>query len=403
MRSRTRSELGLLFEDTWAARPAVACRAPGRVNIIGEHIDYHGFSVLPMAIGGDIMVVAALKPAEGVGGGGGDRAQWSVEAVNTDADRYPPFSWQVCFPAPGDTIASLRTRQAAGEGAAVLQTEPPWTDYVACGVLGAWEHVVESGRGSGGGAHAPLPPSGRLLLAVGGTVAPASGLSSSSALVCASLLAALAAWGQPVPPAQVLASRAADCERYVGTMGGGMDHAASFLSVPGCALLLHFNPLSTTAVTLPPQATLLVGNSMTRAHKAEEEHPFNVRVIEGKVACILLAVSLGRRVEDSCVTFAELVTLFATSRADSASPLATAGTPASQSAGSEDAGPAFVTMDAHVMYGKVLAYALEILPEGAVSLDQVTPRSMRPHVTPEYLLTNALLSLHTLSGHISMR
>ena len=53
------SELAKLFRDTWSFHPDFACRAPGRVNLIGEHIDYHGFSVLPMATESDIMVVGA--------------------------------------------------------------------------------------------------------------------------------------------------------------------------------------------------------------------------------------------------------------------------------------------------------------------------------------------------------
>jgi len=47
-------ELVRLFKQTWGTDPTFACRAPGRVNIIGEHIDYHGYSVLPMATEADV-------------------------------------------------------------------------------------------------------------------------------------------------------------------------------------------------------------------------------------------------------------------------------------------------------------------------------------------------------------
>lgn len=38
------------FKDLYGERPRYFCRAPGRVNIIGEHIDYCGYSVLPAAL-----------------------------------------------------------------------------------------------------------------------------------------------------------------------------------------------------------------------------------------------------------------------------------------------------------------------------------------------------------------
>jgi galactokinase len=42
--------LSARFEQHYGFKPAFFCRAPGRVNIIGEHIDYCGYSVLPAAI-----------------------------------------------------------------------------------------------------------------------------------------------------------------------------------------------------------------------------------------------------------------------------------------------------------------------------------------------------------------
>lgn len=38
------------FKQLYGVEPLFFCRAPGRVNIIGEHIDYCGYSVLPAAI-----------------------------------------------------------------------------------------------------------------------------------------------------------------------------------------------------------------------------------------------------------------------------------------------------------------------------------------------------------------
>jgi len=38
------------FKQIYGETPRFFCRAPGRVNIIGEHIDYCGYSVLPAAL-----------------------------------------------------------------------------------------------------------------------------------------------------------------------------------------------------------------------------------------------------------------------------------------------------------------------------------------------------------------
>jgi len=69
-------------------------------------------------------------------------------------------------------------------------------------------------------------------VAVLGTVPPSAGLSSSSALVCAAILASAQAYGLERPKEQ-LAELAASSERFIGTQGGGMDQAIAFLATPG--------------------------------------------------------------------------------------------------------------------------------------------------------------------------
>ena len=52
-----------LFEETFGFRPSVLASAPGRVNFIGEHVDYNGGLVLPLALHQRTAVAAA--PADG--------------------------------------------------------------------------------------------------------------------------------------------------------------------------------------------------------------------------------------------------------------------------------------------------------------------------------------------------
>jgi galactokinase len=52
-----------LFESSFSSRPAVAASAPGRVNLIGEHTDYNGGPVLPVALERRTAVAAGVEDA----------------------------------------------------------------------------------------------------------------------------------------------------------------------------------------------------------------------------------------------------------------------------------------------------------------------------------------------------
>src|SRR3989440_2688490 len=56
-----------LFRATFGVAPRAAASAPGRVNLIGEHTDYNGGPVLPVALGVRTTVVAGPPPPRGVG------------------------------------------------------------------------------------------------------------------------------------------------------------------------------------------------------------------------------------------------------------------------------------------------------------------------------------------------
>jgi galactokinase len=57
-------------------------------------------------------------------------------------------------------------------------------------------------------------------------------------------------------------------ERFVGTRGGGMDHAAALASKEGCASLVSFRPLAVRHVPVPPEWTFLAADSLVRAEKS---------------------------------------------------------------------------------------------------------------------------------------
>ncbi len=226
----------------------VVARAPGRVNLIGEHTDYNGLPVLPIAVDRCIRVAARA------------RDDGRVEAVNLD----PRFG----------------RRAFALEAAPAPSQAGDWANYLKA-ALQAVSDLIPPDRRRG------------VSLAVDSDLAAAAGLSSSSALVVAVALAVLAVHDTAVA-ALPLAERLAVAERYVGTLSGGMDQAAILLATAGAALRIDFFPLRAVPVPLPSGCAILVADSLVVAEKsAGARAAYNRRVVECRLACRVLAEALG--------------------------------------------------------------------------------------------------------------
>jgi galactokinase len=223
-----------------------AARAPGRVNLIGEHTDYSGLPVLPVAIDRTTIVIAA------------GNATGEIELANADP------AW------PSRRFAIERQIPPYETG--------DWANYVKAAIHGVIDYF--SARSSWRGAS----------MVVDGRVPPAAGLSSSSALTVATAMAFMAINGLELDPLEA-AAMVARGERYVGTHGGGMDQAASIFGRRDHALFIEFDPLRVRAIKMPANAALVVADSRQIADKSGKVRAeYNRRVVE----CALAARILGR-------------------------------------------------------------------------------------------------------------
>jgi galactokinase len=286
------------FEKRFGRKPTYIARAPGRVNLIGEHIDYALFGVLPAAIEQDILIACAPRlphPQTGA-----IPAPGSVVAENL----HHKYTRQSFTPASTkEEDVSDENVRVEGWHLDINTNELRWESYVKAGYYGVLNHHFT------GKSDVPIPVD----LLVTGSIPAGSGLSSSAAMVVASTLAFLAVNGKleklsdvsvlPVSPILnkgELVQLAMENEKRVGVNSGGMDQAASVMSDPSSALYITFYPtLTASAVPLPVRAVFVCANSLVVADKASSaKRGYNLRVVETLVAARILANSLGFKIGD---------------------------------------------------------------------------------------------------------
>jgi galactokinase len=192
--------------------------APGRVNLIGEHIDYHGLPVLPMALRQRVEVTFEAR---------------SDGLIRASSGSYGTreFEWR-------DGLEPV----AAGD----------WENYLRAAAM-----AVARKWGTGHGIDATLTSD----------LPAAAGLSSSSALIVAFTLALLRANARTAS-FEDLMEILPDGEQFVGTRGGGMDHAAVLASCAGHASLVSFRPVAVRHVAVPGDWAFLVADSGVHVEKS---------------------------------------------------------------------------------------------------------------------------------------
>lgn len=229
-------------------RPAdFVVRAPGRVNLLGEHVDYNDGFVLPIAI--DRAAYLAVGSVDGV------EAQIHAHDINEDV-----------------TFRTTALEIKADTQGRSLKT---WARYAA-GV--AWS-LSESG----------LPVHG-MRAVLSSDVPRGAGLSSSAAVEVAYATAwrQLGGWSLPAMELARACQRAEN--QYVGVNSGIMDQFASACGKVGHALLLDCRSLTWEELPLPAGLAVVVADTMVRRELGGSE--YNVRRAQCEEAVFSLRTQL---------------------------------------------------------------------------------------------------------------
>lgn len=234
------------FQSIYGRPPAVVVHAPGRVNLLGEHVDYNEGWVMPAAI---------------------DRAVWlAVEAVDgqdvslhaLDFDQYARFELERLQPLAEPAVAH-------------------WADYPA-GVAWAMRAAGYTLPGLRGVYRSDVP--------IGAGVSSSAAVESAFVLAW-EILGALSLTGEQ----RALLGQQVE-NGYIGLQSGIMDQYASLHGVAGHLIVLDCRTLTHTLAPLPENVTILIANSGVERQLAGSA--YNTRRAE----CAAAVVELQRYLSD---------------------------------------------------------------------------------------------------------
>jgi galactokinase len=224
-------------------------RAPGRVNLIGEHTDYNGGFVLPAALEQCTWIAAAPRPGRRL------RAH-SLRAGET-------LEFDLDDPAP--------------------QPRHDWSDYVrGVAVMLERDHNRPSGAD----------------LVIDSDVPVGAGLSSSAALEVATGFALLDCAGIAVDRTRLALSAQRAENEFVGMRCGVMDQFASCHGAADRALLIDCRSLEFRLTPIDPSVRLVICNSMVHHELAGSEYNRRREQCEAGMAVLSVKVPGARELRD---------------------------------------------------------------------------------------------------------
>lgn len=214
-----------LFTASFGFAPVATVKAPGRVNLIGEHTDYNGGFVLPAAI--NYYTFIALAPR--------DDRRLQVVAYN--------FDNQSCY----IDLDAVQQHNA---------TES-WPNYVR----GVVQALRNKGYSLAGGD-----------LYIAGNVPAGAGLSSSASLEIAVIRALLMLSGETIDPTEAALLGQAAENNFVGCNCGIMDQLISARGQENAALLIDCESLAARAVPMPADWEILIVHSGVKRGLVDSEY-----------------------------------------------------------------------------------------------------------------------------------
>lgn len=222
-------EIVKMYQDIFGATPAHIARAPGRVNLLGEHVDYNDGFVLPAAI--DRATYIAFSPSETI--------HSSISAVDLNQRAF--FSPQ--------TIATKSQADST--------PLPDWAHYPASVMWSLLEEHLEV-RGMNAVFASDVPRG--------------AGLSSSASVELAFAIAWQTLGGWILPPMQLalLVQRAEN--QYVGVKSGIMDQFASACGMEGRLLMLDCRSLEWKTLPLPDHVSIVIADTTVRRKLTSGEY-----------------------------------------------------------------------------------------------------------------------------------
>jgi len=242
-------------------------RSPGRVNMMGRHIDHQGGNCNLMTIGYETL--AAIHP----------RRDDRIRLFNLDREQFPDHEFSIgelVADLPWDDWISLVNSEKVSQMA--LEAGGDWSQYIKAAVLRLQKKF------------STLQLRGADII-VAGDIPIAAGLSSSSALVVAAAEAMVAVNQLDIFPSQLI-DLCGEGEWFVGTRGGNADHAAIKLGQRSRVVQVTFFDFAVQdVVPFPREYVLAICDSGIKARKTNNARDqFNHRV-----ACYHIGFKLIRK------------------------------------------------------------------------------------------------------------